>query len=295
LYLFKIISNLSTEGKSPLSPFEIKMICIIIDGKWGGEDMKFLIFTLLFSKIYLDLNPEWIYYSNAPMLSSLTFADINGDSIGELIATTYGTGSNPYNQGIIYVIDLNGENLPGWPLTINAGPIPSTPAIGDLDNDGFNEIFVGSWNQAHLLKYDASYLTGWPLPYGAYYSPSLEDVDMDGEPEIIYPSSNSNLYIFEGDGTLFPGFPVTVPHDYPGTPAVGDIDGDGEMEIVSGINRGPVTSGQFELYAWNSDGSLVNGFPVFLCGIIKSSPLIADLDGNGEYEIVVNALPLIQL
>jgi len=250
--------------------------------------MKFLILIIFLPLSKRTSTPDWIYYSNAPMLSSLTFADVNGDSIEELIATTYGTGPNPYSEGIIYVIDLDGTNLPGWPKTISS-PIPSTPAIGDLDGDGLNEIFVGSWNQAHLLNDDGSYAPGWPLSYGAYYSPSLEDIDNDGDLEIVYPSSNSFLYIFEGDGTPLPGFPVSVPHDYPGTPAVGDIDGDGEIEIISGINRGPVTSGQFELYAWNMDGSIVDGFPVFLCGIIKSSPAVADLNEDGIYEIVVNA------
>ena len=250
--------------------------------------MGSLLWMLL--EFLMVLTPEWVYHTGAPMLSSLTFADVDGDSVEELIATTYGTGANPYNEGIIYVIELDGSDAPGWPVLLYSGPIPSTPVITDFDGDGEREIFVGSWYGAHMFRDDGTYEFGWPLNYGAYYSPSAGDVDNDGLPEAIYPASNGRIYAFNGDGTILPWFPITVPHDYPGTPALGDIDGDGMLEIICGINRGPVVPGRFELYAWNPENaSPVPGFPVYLCGIIKSSPAIADLDGDGDLEIIVDA------
>ena len=245
---------------------------------------------LIVFEVLAALSPAWVYHTGAPMLSSLTFADIDGDSTEELIATTYGTGANPYNEGIIHVIELDGNYAPGWPVVIYAGPIPSTPAITDFDGDGEMEIFVGSWYGTYMFRGDGTYELGWPLNYGAYYSPSAGNLDSDGLPEAVFPASNGRLYAFNGDGTILPWFPITVPHDYPGTPALGDIDGDGKLEIVCGINRGPVAPGRFELYAWNPENaSLVPGFPVYLCGIIKSSPAIADLDGDGDLEIIVDA------
>jgi len=222
------------------------------------------------------------------MLASLTSGDLDSDGQDELIAATYGRGPNPYNSGIIFAFELNGDSLPGWPVEVTNGPIPSTPVIGDIDGDGKNELVVGNWSRLFVLKSDGSNYPGWPRSYGAYYSPALEDLDQDGDMEIIYPSG-SKIYVFQHDGTILPGFPVSVPHDNAGTPAVADIDGDGLYEIVAGINRGPVTQGRFELYAWNDDGTVVSGFPVFLCGIIKSPPALGDLDGDGTVEIVVDA------
>ncbi|HIE05612.1 MAG TPA: T9SS type A sorting domain-containing protein [bacterium (Candidatus Stahlbacteria)] len=231
--------------------------------------------------------PEWIYFANAPNLASLTFADLDGDSIDEVIGATYGRGPNPYQRGIIFVWKMDGDSLPGWPIEVTTGPIPSTPVIGDIDGDGSNELVVGNWSQAFVFRADGSLYPGWPRPYGASYSPTLEDLDQDGDLEIVYPSG-SQIYVFQHNGSILPGFPVSVAHDQAGSPAVADIDGDSLHEIVAGINRGPVTTGQFELYGWNDDGSLIPGFPVFLCGIIKSNPALGDLENDGSIEIVAN-------
>lgn len=242
---------------------------------------------LAFSAVLAQPVPEWIYYANAPNLASLTFGDLDGDSTDEVIAATYGRGPNPYQRGIIFVWEMNGDSLPGWPVEVATGPIPSTPVIGDIDGDGANELVVGNWSQAFVFRSDGSLYPGWPKPYGASYSPTLEDLDHDGDMEIVYPSG-PDIYIFQHDGSILPGFPVSVAHDQAGSPAVADIDGDSLFEIVAGINRGPVTTGQFEVYGWNDDGSMIPGFPVLICGIVKSNPALGDLDGDGTVEIVVN-------
>jgi hypothetical protein len=128
-------------------------------------------------------------------------------------------------------------------------------------------------------------LPGFPKNFGTSVAATLFDVDKDGFLEIIYPSSNKNLYVFRNDGSLLTGWPQVLP-EMPGSPAVADIDNDDEFEIVAGTFEGPVSPDPFLLYAWENDGNVISGFPIALSGVIKSTPAIGDLDDDGIIEIV---------
>jgi hypothetical protein len=231
--------------------------------------------------------PDWIYDTQAPIFSGLKSADVNDDGIKEIVISTFDTtDGNPYGAGLIYVLDTDGNNLTGWPKRIVGAPIPATVSIGDVNQDGSMELVVGSWNQLFVFDYQGNNIPGFPKNLGTSVTATLYDLDKDGYLEIIYPSSNKNLYIFKYDGSSFTGWPQTLP-EMPGSPAVADIDNDGEFEIVAGTFQGPVGPDPFKMYAWESDGNVINGFPVTLSGVIKSTPAIGDLDNDGSKEIVV--------
>ena len=231
--------------------------------------------------------PEWIYDTEAPILSSLKSGDIDGNGIKEIVISTYDTtAGNQYGAGLIYIIKMDGTDLHGWPLRMVGAPIPATVSIGDINGNDSIEIAVGSWNKLYVYDYEGNMLPGFPKNYGTSQAATLFDLDRDGNLEIIYPSSNKNLYIFKYDGSFLSGWPQTLP-EMPGSPAVADIDNDEEYEIVTGTFEGPVSSDPFKLYAWETDGTIINGFPVDLSGVIKSTPAIGDLDNDGTKEIIV--------
>jgi hypothetical protein len=65
------------------------------------------------------------------------------------------------------------------------------------------------------------------------------------------------------------------------SPSVGDVDADGQLEIIEGCNTGLV-------YGWNLDGTPAAGFPLSQpTYTVYSSPLLEDLDLDGHLEIVV--------
>jgi len=130
---------------------------------------------------------------------------------------------------------------------------------------------------------------GWPVPTGFSVSPSGTAAQMDDDPqlEVIIASQDEHVYVFDHDGSLLPGWPRWIgetlwPDQWANTnssPAVADIDGDGEAEIIVG-------SLSAELYAFNRDGSYVPGFPRATSFMVYSTPALGDIDGDDELEIV---------
>jgi hypothetical protein len=75
------------------------------------------------------------------------------------------------------------------------------------------------------------------------------------------------------------GFPLAGPES-DASPAVCDLDGDGQLDVISGDFAGFVK-------AVDHQGNLLPGFPYQATGPIKGSPAVADLDGDEDLEIVL--------
>jgi len=109
--------------------------------------------------------------------------------------------------------------------------------------------------------------------------------NMDSDPEFeIVLCIGQSTYAFNMDGSTVTGWPKTIAQAPSGAPAFGDIDGDGQGEIVVASYSG---SSAGYLYAYEKDGSNVTGFPVN-SGYITRSATLADLDNNGSMEIIVS-------
>ncbi|RME06308.1 MAG: hypothetical protein D6812_01780, partial [Deltaproteobacteria bacterium] len=136
---------------------------------------------------------------------------------------------------------------------------------------------VGEDRMTWFLHHDADLHPGFPRSIGTSgdASPSLADLDGDGILDIVLPTSDGSVLALHGDGTSLPGWPVaTLPlpdfrpenpenhRDAPayrsgavlpagspieGSAAVGDLDGDGDLEVVCATFYG-------EVYAWHHDG-----------------------------------------
>ena len=230
------------------------------------------------------VEPTWIKETRAPIVSSIKLADVDLDSIDEIIVTTYDTLPAPYSGGWVYILNKNGDDLPGWPKRTSA-PFPADPVVGDIDNDGDMEIVVGDWSRAHIWNHDGTYFTGWPINKGTYSTAALADLDGDGDLEIIYSGSDNKLYIWHHNATNFSNWPQTLP-ETPTSPVIGDIDNDDTLEIVVGTYQGPVGPEPFEIYAFETNGTIRTGFPFSTSGVVKSTPAIGDIDNDGKMEII---------
>ena len=148
-------------------------------------------------------------------------------------------------------------------------------------------IYAGSINLPYkCFQTPPQQMPGWPKQMGVNpnYSPSgvcLADINGDGDLEIIAGSTDNKVYIWDYEGNLLPGWPITLPAMVQAKVAVGDIDNNGDMEIVIAARDGYV-------YIYNHDGTPYPNWPQNANGILGLiSPTLFDLDRDGDLEIIM--------
>jgi hypothetical protein len=189
----------------------------------------------------------------------------------------------------VYVLRASGSVAPGWPRAVG-GRVNAAPSIGDIDGDGGLDIAVSVRDGfLYVLRNDGTNLPGWPralLNTWNALTPSvaLADFDGDGLPELVAASTgpgieDGSVYIFDGQGNVRPGWPVEVHTASESSPIVGDLDGDGSLEIVYGGETGM-------LHALRADGAVQPGFPIRIGAEVRATPLLTDVDGEGHADLV---------
>jgi len=205
---------------------------------------------------YTDARVE--YNINAPIL-----ADLESDGMMEYIVA--GSVINPGDE---YVIDNSGilvlepdcTRRPGW----------ETAALGD-----------------GILAYE----------YLPRQAPAVADLDHDGQLEIIVATHDGWIRAYKADKTVLWAFDYTQGAVlFASEPAVGDIDGDGALEVVFGtyvpMQQDSDRDGPVGVWGLEADGTVMPGFPLPVSTPgVRVAPTLADLDGDGDLEILVATLP----
>ncbi len=278
----------------------------------------------------------WSRDMGAPINASPTVGDINRDGFPDVVVAFGGSASNLRTNGGVVAFDRNGNQM--WRFnTLDWHPddgfsdgVFGSPALCDVDNDGDTEIAFGSWDQnIYLLDHLGNSLwnqlqpaitwDGFHNADSVWSSASCADLNRDGDDEIVIgadisgggvlpdgtPTQNGGfLYVFDGDGDVL--VRRYMPEVIASSPAIGDLDGNGTLEIVVGTGwfwwrQGGDIAPSY-VYAFDTshldetmDYANPNKLP-YLPGWPQrtdypgfSSPALADLDGNGDLEIVIAA------
>lgn len=220
---------------------------------------------------------------NTGYWGSPAIADLDGDGVLEVAIVS--------KDGWLYVWHADGTPL--LPATNGAvrqvgAWTQTTPAFADLDGDGHLEIVVsGATANVYVLRDDGSDFPGWPQAMYAFgkSSPAIGDLDADGDLEIVVPSESDHIWVYQTDGTQLPGWPKSSPQDAPDfgpSVSLGDLDGNSTLEVVLVSVKNPWTSSKLRVYDYQGNILLEKQLELNS----QSSPILADLDGDGGLEIV---------
>ena len=224
-------------------------------------------------------------YADHWILTSPALADVNGDGTTEII---FIEGLLP--GGFIHIINKDGSSFSdNWPVRLPGTPA-ITPTIGDVDNDGEKEILVYSTTIMYLFDLEGQLESGWPIDNPdtrfSFQSPILVDLDGNQDLEIIGATHGNTpeFYILNHDATPYGVWPFFVPEGRGtfNTPTVVTLDGAYNIFMSRPISEEPKDM----LYGWNEGGDLKEGLPIEKAGGLEGIISIADVDDDGEMELV---------
>jgi len=150
---------------------------------------------------------------------------------------------------------------------------------------------LAGWGPGSLDHYhyawDQSSSHTWTGTESTWNSGTLALMDLATGDWYLHLMSHNPAHESGGTGdygpyTVAPVWPQDTTGQVRSSPALGDLDGDGPLEVVVGSADGSV-------YVWRADGRLAPGWPQAAGGEVRSSPVLGDLDGDGLFEVLVGS------
>jgi hypothetical protein len=196
----------------------------------------------------------------------------------------------------------NGSILPGWPF-FTADSSFSTPSIADLYGDGQHEIVEGG-DSSPGTAYGVTYPAGGHLRVLGGGGNLICDHDfnqtVDSSPAVGNFLGGGGVGIAVGTGTYYPGASDTDQlyaldsHCNPvwatnlgasttSSPAIGDLEGNGSMQVVEGTDGG---SGGAVWALDGGSGAPLPGWPQPATGRVIGGVVTADLTGLGYNDVL---------
>jgi hypothetical protein len=218
---------------------------------------------------------SWPVTVRSVQRSAPVVADLDGDGRDEIIVV-----NNAENDPTVHNFHAwtdTGNDFAFFPLTVFSAGRPgelTTPAVGVLD--GEKTIVAGSaFGEVYAVRANSELRWARTVSSGATTSPVL---GREGDHDRVVVGIGSGLAILDGSGTLLRVVPTGATIGQ--APALGDVDGDGQDEIVAVDVNGTV-------HVVGFDGISEFGWPVDLGGSLAAPVLRGDGDGGPAREVVI--------
>lgn len=222
----------------------------------------------------INYTDPWIY----PLIG-----DADNDGTNELIVTTNNGDIGSY----LRIYRYSGTNVwtEVWSNQYYTIRYPNAVNIGDVDNDGQNEISVGvAWNTGglYVLEYTGNNI--WENSLVTQFSNTsstfIGDCDNDGLNDLLAGTIGSGWQIYKWNGSSYSLNTSSQPMALVGA-TIGDTDNDGLNEVISRSEVTPeINYGETNLKIYKWDGvSYVDQWS-WNSGNSVTDPVIGNLSGT---------------
>ena len=258
---------------------------------------------------------------NAPALG-----DIDRDGDMDLTMGVLGGAFNPNRTSVenLYQFEQGADG--GFSVattrlisTVDVGS-ESYPAFSDLDGDGdldllvSNKIETDNTRTGRIYVYENTGSAEAPafeargpvpgLPDAYHYAPAFGDLDGDGDDDVILGEWRDQVAYYRNDGvtngggngggvmprwTLADSAAATLTRGRNTTPALGDLDGDGDLDLLVGESSGALNYYRNDGTPREPDFELVSDEFEGIDVGRRSIPALLDWDGDGDLDLAIGS------
>ncbi|KAG6427625.1 hypothetical protein SASPL_111871 [Salvia splendens] len=204
---------------------------------------------------------EDFVHIDAHVLCTPVIADIDHDGVFEMIIAVSYFFDHEYYDNPEHLKELGGIDIGKYV----AGGI----VVFNLDTKQVK------WS----TQLDMSTETGKFRAY-IYSSPTVVDLDGDGNLDILVGTSFGLFYVLDHKGKVREKFPLEMA-EIQGAVVAADINDDGKIELVTADAHGNVA-------AWTPQGKEI--WVTHVKSLVPQGPTIGDVDGDGHTDVVVPTL-----
>lgn len=240
-----------------------------------------------------SLFKPYLMIPTGSMPQAVAIGDVNGDGKNDVVMTTfsYFSPSTDYKLIVFIQNSSGGLNPPIIYATSGVdGQYPSSVAIGDINNDGKNEVVVGiNGLNIEIFSEDGS---GGLLSTATYPTINSErvkiaDLNNDGRLDIVGVGTGGvDVFYQKADGSLNVATNHAVAWGGVKDLKVGDINSDGLLDII--LMGWPGSSPQIAVMFQMPGGSFST--PVYndFGDVFPGGVAVGDVTGDGKHDVVVS-------